>query len=136
MNVTIQPSDLTVTSGSRADFECSISCEYYYTHTLYWFVGDKPLHIRRFFFNSNRIESFETASGIDVSINETNPCMGPGGVLQPSETLTQILNIYVSSLAMDRTPVQCAAIRTDPSLIDFYSFYSMLKVESEEGEKN
>ena len=114
----LSPSDVHVDIGSMAVFTCSVSCDLTQTHTVRWFVGHSPSGRRRVDLD------FESRTGIQVSVQEVLNCTTPGQTIS-----RQMLSVNASSSEMlNRTAVQCAALRKAPTLTDYYSHYSVLLV--------
>ena len=117
----LQPSDVSESVGNWAYFNCSISCELGQTHTIRWFVGYHP--------GGHRLVSsdFEQRTGIQVVVERTTTCTSA------SEGMAlQRLGINVTSAEMlNKTAVQCAALRKRPSIPDYYSNYAVLIVNGE-----
>ena len=129
-DVWLNPTSLVVTAGNIATFNCTMKCEHQYTHSMQWVVGDHAFQMRRVLLSYRSIfeNLFYRRTGIRVTIAEDTSC-GSG---QPDELVKQTLSFKASSVeAMNRTTVQCVAIRKDPSLMDFLSYYGILHVKGE-----
>ena len=104
--------------GNMAEFSCRISCQLSQTHTTRWLVGDSP--------SGNRLvdSTFEQRTGIQVNITEILNCgTSSEGVAH------QVLRVNATSVGrLNRTAVQCAAIRKSPNLFDMYSHYGVILV--------
>ena len=124
------PTDLEVTTGSIATFNCTLKCEHQDTHSMQWLVGGHSFRMRRVLLSYRSIfeNRFYQRTGIRVTIEEETTC-GSG---QPDEIMKQTLSFKALSVeAINRTAVQCVAIRKDPSLTDFLSYYGVLLVKGE-----
>lgn len=115
----LQPKDVFVDIGNLATFNCSVSCELSQTHTLQWFVGYSP--------DGRRLvdSEFEQRTGIQALIKVISGCSSgqKGGVE------CQQLSVNASSIErLNRTAVQCAALRKSSSLLDIYSHYGVILV--------
>lgn len=126
--VKMQPIDILVEVGNLATFTCDVSCELDNTHTIKWFVGDSP--------SSRRLvdPAFEKRTGIHVFIEELANCATVG-----QKTASQMLSVNVSSVdRLNRTAVQCSALRKSPLHSDIYSHYGVILVNdvvtSDEGD--
>ena len=118
-NVRLQPTDLKVDIGTWATFNCTISCELQNTHTIRWFVGDSS--------NSGRLvdPNFHKRTGIQVKLRDLVACEAASTV----EEAKQQLSVNVTSVErLNRTAVQCAALRKGPNHSDLYSHYGVLLV--------
>lgn len=114
----LQPTDRLVEVGSLATFTCDVSCELDNTHTIKWFVGDSP--------NNRRLvdSDFEKRTGIHVFIEELANCAMVG-----QESASQMLSVNVSSVdRLNRTAIQCSALRKSPLHSDIYSHYGVILV--------
>lgn len=127
MNVSLEPVDLTVYEGEWAVFNCSIDCSHLRTHTINWLVGDAVIHMRTVYFSSGVIERrFLEQTGYQVMIEDHTNCGNTGGLVQ------QLLRINATSVSkVNKTAVQCAAFRKNPSDFDFLSYYAVLLVKGE-----
>ena len=130
-DVWLEPTDLEVTAGSIATFNCTLKCEHQYTHSMQWLVGGHSFRMRRVLLSYRSIyeNRFYRQTGIKVTIEEETTC-GSG---QLHESMKQTLSFTALSVeAMNKSAVQCVAIRKDPSLQrDFLSYYSVLLVKGE-----
>ena len=116
--VKLQPIDRLVEVGNLATFTCDVSCELDNTHTIKWFVGDSP--------NNRRLvdPEFEKRTGIYVLIEELANCASVG-----QKSASQMLSVNVSSVdRLNRTAVQCSALRKSPLHSDIYSHYGVILV--------
>ena len=119
--VRLYPSDVQVDVGSWATFTCNVSCDLSQSHTVKWFVGEFP-------HNQRQVDSgFKLRTGIDTEITDVSVCGAT--VTTVKQDMEQELRIKVSSAqTMNKTAVQCAALRKGPSYQDLYSHYSMIIV--------
>ena len=118
-NVRLQPTDIKVDIGSWATFKCNVSCEFSQSHTITWFVGDSP--------NSRRLvdEDFEQRTGIQVQLLDIITC----GAISDQRMAQQHLSVNVTSVErLNRTAVQCAALRKGPNQSDLYSHYGVILI--------
>lgn len=116
--VKLQPIDIVVEVGNLATFTCDVSCELDNTHTIKWFVGDSP--------SSRRLvdPAFENRTGIHVFIEELTNCATAG-----QKMASQMLSVNVTSVdRLNRTAVQCSALRKSPLHSDIYSHYGVILV--------
>lgn len=117
----LQPTDLTVDVGTWAVFTCTISCEFQDTHTVKWFVGHSP--------NSRRLvdTSFHERTGIQIELQDIVTC--ESGTASDIVAAQQQLSVNVTSVErLNRTAVQCAALRKGPNESDLYSHYGVILV--------
>ena len=119
--VRLHPSDVQVDVGSWATFTCNVSCDLSQSHTVKWFVGEFP-------HNQRQVDSgFKLRTGIDTEITDVSVCGTAVTIVQPN--MEQKLHIKIlSAQTMNKTAVQCAALRKGPSYQDLYSHYSMIIV--------
>ena len=128
--MSLQPSDVLVDIGSWASFNCTLPCDHTESHTINWFIGDSPISRRNVYLSqTGQVErEFEEFTGIEIELQDTSTCgtsTSAGGVAR------QQLRMFVSSSMaqrINRTAVQCAALRKDLSYTDLYSFYSVILV--------
>lgn len=129
-NVSLQPSDLLVDIGSWASFNCTLPCNYTISHTINWFIGDSPISTRNVYLSQtgDSEREFEQFTNITIELQDTSTC----DPLTSSEGVArQQLRVYVSSSMvqrLNRTAVQCAALRKDESFTDLYSYYGVIMV--------
>jgi hypothetical protein len=120
--VRLQPVDLTVDVGTWAIFNCTISCELKDTHTPSWFVGH----------NSRRVvdKNFHKITGIQVELRDIVACDESGTGDQAVEAQQQQLRVNVTSVErMNRTAIQCAALRKGPNhSADVHSHYGVILI--------
>ena len=126
MNISLQPLDLTLQSREQAYFNCSLQCADSGTHTLYWFVGRRGINTRRF--NQVGVSIFRDNTGMDVSIVTLVEC--PLSENQNVKYQVQQLRLR-GDIQWDGIAVQCAAIKSDPDLLDYFSHYAVLSVEAQ-----
>lgn len=113
----LEPNDVLADVGSLATFSCHVSCELSWTHTIRWFIGS----------GSKRLvdSDFEHKTGIHVEVQEVSICESPSD----HEMMNQQLHVNISSLEeLNRTAVQCSALRKSPLHTDFYSHFSVIIV--------
>lgn len=118
----LRPTDVQVDVGSWATFNCSVSCTLSKTHTVNWFVGSSS---RR---QVDSVSEFYKRTGIQVELNELTSC---GLNYRQKETALYQLRInvpYESVELLNKTAVQCAALRKGPTLSDLYSHYGVILV--------
>ena len=117
--VRVHPSDVQVDIGSWATFSCNVSCNLSQSHTVKWFVGEFPN-------NQRQVDSgFKQRTGIETEITDISIC----GATTVAQVMEQQLRIKIlSAQKMNKTAVQCAALRKGPSYQDLYSHYSMIIV--------
>lgn len=115
------PTDVSVDFGTWATFKCVISCELQDTHTLRWFVGHSPSGRR--LVDSN----FEQRTGIQVRLVDIVAC---GETPDQGSRAQQQLSVNITSVEkLNKTAVQCAALRKAPSHSDLYSHYGVILVK-------
>ena len=122
--------DSPIEVGDWAEFNCTLMCNLRDTHTINWFIGNS--RYRNVYLTiSRQIErEFEEATGIQIELQDTSNCDSSSG-----EGLSrQRLKVFVSNSTahlVNRTAVQCAALRKDPSDADFYSLFRVIEVNGE-----
>ena len=126
MNISLQPLDLTLQSREQAYFNCSLQCNNAERHSLYWFVGRRDINTRRF--SHTRVDIFQENTGMDVSIDTLVECPLSGN--QNDKYKVQQLRLR-GDIQWDGIAVQCAAIKSDPNLLDYFSHYAVLSVEAQ-----
>ena len=126
MNISLQPLDVTSQSGMWVSFNCTLQCSVSETHSLYWIVGRDLINTRRF--NELEVSEFEQNTGMDISLLNLVECPLTGNL--DGKYMIRQLQIR-SDVQWDGTPVQCAAIRSSPELLDHFSPYGVLSVESD-----
>lgn len=117
----LQPVDLKVDIGTWAIFNCTISCDLRDTHTVRWFLGDSP--------NSRRLvdANFHERTGIQVELRDIVAC--ESGTADRVVAAQQQLSVNITSVErLNRTAVQCAALRKGPNQSDLYSHYGVILV--------
>ena len=114
----LYPSDIMVNAGQWATVTCKVPCELELnrSHTFKWFVGDHRIRI---------VESdFEERTGIKVESETTSGCTGQSGYAYHQ------LRVFASSAErVNRTAVQCAALRRSAASTDYYSYFAMILVK-------
>jgi hypothetical protein len=117
--VRLHPSDVQVDVGSWATFTCNVSCDLSQSHTVTWFVGEFPQRL---------VDSgFNQRTGIETEITDRSVC--GAAVTTVEQDMVQQLRIKVlSAQTMNKTAVQCVALRKIRSYQDLYSRYSMIIV--------
>ena len=122
--VRLHPSDVRVNIGSWATFTCTVSCNLSQSHTLKWFVGEFPN-------NQRQVDSgFKQRTGIETEIIDRSLC---GEITTAEQDMEQQLRVKIlSAQKMNKTAVQCAALRKGPSYQDLYSHYSMIIVNGKQ----
>ena len=119
----LYPSDITVTTGDWATITCKVPCELELnrSHTFKWFVGDHRIR---------KVESqadFEKRTGIKVEPLPPPPSSCTAG---PSKFAYHKLKVFASSAErINRTAVQCAALRKGPAFTDYYSYFAVILVK-------
>ena len=115
----LQPTDLKVDIGTLAIFNCTISCELRVTHAVRWFVGDSPRRL----VDAN----FHERTGIQVELRDIVAC--ESGTADRVVAAQQQLRVNINSVErLNRTAVQCAALRREASQSDLYSHYGVILV--------
>ena len=107
-------------------FNCTLQCSVSETHSLYWIVGRDLIANRRF--NELEVSEFERNTGMDIALQNLIQCPLTGNL--DGKYMIQQLRIR-SDVQWDGIPVQCAAIRSNPELVDHFSPYGVLSVESQ-----
>lgn len=114
----LYPSDIKVDAGEWATVTCKVPCELEMnrSHTFKWFVGDHRIR---------KVESdFEERTGIKVEYQTTRSCTGQSGYAYHQ------LRVFASSVErVNRTAVQCAALRKGPAFTDYYSYFAVILVK-------
>ena len=107
--------------GNWATFNCSVSCKFSKTHTFKWFVGSS---------NSRRIDSvsdFYQRTGIQVELKELTRCeSNPTQEMAHHQLFINVTSELVELL--NKTAVQCAALRKASTFSDLYSHYGVILV--------
>ena len=114
----IHPSDISVNVGQWASITCKVPCELELnrSHTFKWFVGDH---------RTRKVESdFEQRTGIKVETNTTKQCTKHSG-----EAHHQLRVFASSAERVNRTAVQCAALRKGRDFTDYYSYFAVILVK-------
>ena len=114
----IYPADVSVNVGEWASVTCRVPCELELnrSHTFKWFVGNH---------RTRKVESdFEERTGIKVETETTIPCTGRSG-----EARHQLRVFASSAERVNRTAVQCAALRKYRDLTDYYSYFAVILVK-------
>ena len=114
----IYPADISVNVGEWASVTCRVPCELELnrSHTFKWFVGDH---------RTRKVESdFEERTGIKVETETTRPCTGRSG-----EARHQLRVFASSAEIVNRTAVQCAALRKGRDFTDYYSYFAVILVK-------
>ena len=128
-NISLQPSDIRVDVGSWAAFNCTLSCDFSQTHTINWFIGESPVTRRNVYLSINDVaeREFEEYTGIQIELQDASNC---GSVTSPGQRMVeQRLRVFVSTAQMiNRTAVQCAALRKDEADVDMYSIFGVILV--------
>ena len=91
---------------------------------MYWFVGRRGINTRRF--SQSAVDTFRENTGMDVSIDTLVDCSGN----QNDKYKVQQLRLR-GDIQWDGIAVQCAAIKSDPNLLDYFSHYAVLSVEAQ-----
>ena len=127
--MSLQPSDVRVDVGSWASFNCTLPCDFSQTHTINWFIGESPVSRRNVYLSINGIpeREFEEYTGIQIELQDASNC---GTVMSSGQQMVQQrLRVFVSTArAINRTAVQCAALRKDPAYADMYSIFGVILV--------
>lgn len=131
MNIGLQPLDYNIKSGDWALFNCTLQCSVSETHSLYWSVGRQLINSRRC--NELDVAEFEQNTGMDIALVNLVECPLTGKLNRKS--MIQQLKIR-SDVRWDGIPVQCAAIRSSPYMVDHFSPYGVLSVESDGTQNN
>ena len=120
--VRLRPADIRVDIGNWATFNCSVSCELNKSHTVRWFVGSTS---RRLVDQSTA--NFFRRTGIQVEVRKPSGCDGSP---EPGMALYQLrVNVTSESMGfLNKTSVQCAALRKAPNFSDLYSHYGVISV--------
>lgn len=110
----LTPKRAEVDAGTWVFFNCSASCRVSGTHTIKWFVGDSL---------QRQVDAgFFDRTGIKAEHTVLSSC-------PDDEILVNQLKIYASSADLvNRTPVQCAALRKSPFFTDHFSYYGVITV--------
>ena len=127
--MSLQPSDVRVDVGSWASFNCTLPCDFSQTHTINWFIGESPVSRRNVYLSINNVSEreFEEYTGIQIELRDASNC---GTVMSSGQQMVkQQLRVFVSTAqAINRTAVQCAALRKDPANADMYSIFGVILV--------
>ena len=121
---------MRVDIGTWASFNCSLPCNYNESHTINWFLGDSPIVRRNVYLTRTGFieREFEQYTGIEIELTDTSDCnTAPSG----EGVSRQQLRILVSETTLQRvnkTAVQCAALRKDDRDVDLYSLFSVMLV--------
>ena len=115
----IFPSDAIVQAGQWVNITCRVPCalELNGSHTFKWFVGDHRFR--------NVGHNFEQRTGIKVEMETVKECKDRTG-----EAWHRVRVFASSAERINRTPVQCAALRKSQAFIsDYYSYFAVILVE-------
>ena len=132
-NVSLQPSDVHVDVGSWASFNCTLPCDFHQSHTINWFIGESPVSRRNVYLSINDVaeREFEEYTGIQIELQDATNCRtaSPSSPSSGQQMVQQRLRVFVSTAqAINRTAVQCAALRKDPADADLYSLFGVILV--------
>lgn len=128
--MSIQPNDVRVDVGSWASFNCTLSCNFSQTHTINWFVGDSLVSRRNVYLDisGGSEREFEEHTGIQIELQDMSSC---GTMISGQQVEQQQLRVFVSETMarrINRTAVQCAALRKNIADVDMYSIYSVIRL--------
>ena len=128
MNVSLKPASRSpIEVGRWAEFNCSLPCEQKNTHTINWYIGNSPYRNVYLTISGEIEREFEEATGIQIELQDTSNCDSSSG----EGSSRQRLKVFVSNSTahlVNRTAVQCAALRKDPSDTDLYSPFRVIEV--------
>ena len=118
-DVRLQPTDIQVDIGSWATFNCSVSCELNRTHTVRWFVGSARGRL------VDSPANFYRQTGIQVELEKPVSCEASPEL----GVAVYQLRVNASSVELlNKTSVQCAALRKAEKFSDLYSHYGVISV--------
>lgn len=127
MNISLQPTDVTVNQSHYAVFNCSYNCRNLPSHSIVWSVGGLPER----FFAGTLASGFIDRSGLFVEIEDMSVTTCANG----GQRAIEQLRINASSAALyNRTAVQCIALPTGGGITTFYSAYSIMLINAPNGE--
>lgn len=115
--------------GSWASFNCTLPCDFSQTHTINWFIGESPVSRRNVYLSINDVSEreFEDYTGIQIELQDASNCESVTS--SELQMVKQRLRVFVSTAqAINRTAVQCAALRKDPADADMYSIFGVILV--------
>ena len=90
-------------------------------------MGRRGINTRRF--NQLGVSTFQDNTGMDLSIRTLVECPLTGNLNEKYEI--QQLQLR-SDIQLDGIAVQCAAIKSNPNLLNYYSPYAVLSVEAQD----
>ena len=116
----MDPSDVTVSEGQYAEFNCSFSCADSHDTTIIWLVG----HFPRRSFIMETAPSFAAKTGLHVEVERLLGCNGHDVALER-------LRINASSAEQfNRTAVQCWVPPLSADTMRLYSPYGVMFINS------
>ena len=115
------PTNFNLEVGEWATIKCRMPCELVGpsgSHNFKWFVGES---------SNRKVDSlfgFEQRTGFRLQSETLKTCEGLSGF-----AINQ-LHVYASSVErVNRTSVQCAALRKSPTYNDYYSYFAVILVK-------
>ena len=120
-DVRLQRTDIDVDIGSWAVFNCNVSCDLSKTHTVSWFVGSSETRMVS--------SQFYEQTGIQVELEKLTSCSAS------SESGIAVYQLRVNATSVEllnKTSVQCAALRKSRIYSDVYSHYGVISVNGKE----
>jgi hypothetical protein len=117
--VRLQDNDVEVDIGSWATFNCSVSCELSKTHTVRWFVGSSRTRL------VNSPANFYRQTGIQVELEKPTSCRASA---ESGMAVYQLRVNATSVELLNKTSVQCAALRKAQIYSDIYSHYGVISI--------
>ena len=119
--------DVDVDVGSWAVFNCSVSCDLSKTHTVSWFVGSSRTRL------VSSPAKFYQQTGIQVELEKLSSC----SLRANSESGLAVYQLRVNATSesvklLNKTSVQCAALRKSQIYSDVYSHYGVISINGKE----
>ena len=126
-DVRLQQTDIDVNVGSWAVFNCNVSCDLSKTHTVFWFVGSSRTRL------VHSPAKFYEQTGIQVELEELTSC----SLRANSESGVAVYQLRVNATSesvelLNKTSVQCAALRKSQIYSDVYSHYGVISINGKE----
>ena len=124
-DVRLQRTDIDVDIGSWAVFNCNVSCDLSKTHTVSWFVGSSGTRL------VSSPAKFYQQTGIQVELEKLTSCRA--SISSESGMAVYQLRVNATSVELlNKTSVQCAALRKSQIYSDVYSHYGVISVNGKE----
>ena len=121
----LQRTDIDVDVGGLAVFNCNVSCDLSKTHTVFWFVGSSRTRL------VHSPANFYERTGIQVELEKLISCRAS------SKSGVAVYQLRVNATSesvelLNKTSVQCAALRKSDIYLDVYSHYGVISINGKE----